>query len=444
MPELTGYWSLLYQIPVGVVGLSFMVFVHELGHFLAAKKMGVRVHTFSIGFGKKLIRWRRGDTEYCLSAIPFGGYVAMAGENPDEGGYGNTDEFQQKSVPARIFIAVAGPAANILFALALLFGLYLSGVQEAKPGLIVGHVEDPSAGSRAGVLPSDEILAFAGKPMRDWEQFVQEGALSGANAYPLAIRRAGRDTTLMLTPEMNPKFGVALTGILGEWEVRIHKVMPGRAADKAGLLPGDIIESVDGTPIPSATALVEMINGSEGRPLALSILREGAPLEIAVAPAYDDEMKRWLIGIQPASVVPTVLVRRGVIASAKTAGTTTWSHATLVFRTFGRLLTGDVHVKALSGPIGIVQMISGSLQQSTQKFIEFTALLNTNLGVLNLLPLAITDGGLILLLLIEAVRRKPVGPRVQGAINRIGVAFFITLFLFITFQDILRIPMFLD
>jgi regulator of sigma E protease len=444
MPELTGYWSLLYQLPIGIVGLSFMVFVHELGHFLAAKKMGVRVHTFSIGFGKKLIRVKRGDTEYCLSLIPFGGYVAMAGENPDEGGYGATDEFQQKSVPARIFIAAAGPAANILFALALLFGLYLAGVQEPKPGLIVGHVEAESAGARAGVLPGDEITAFADKPMRDWEQFVQEAALSGSKPHALRILRGGRDTALTLTPEMNPKFGVALTGILGEWEVRVHKVMPGRPAETAGLRAGDVIGSVDGTPIPSATALVDMINGSEGRTLALSVVRDGKPLEIPVAPAFDQDAKRWLIGIQPASVVPTVLVRRGPLESARAAAVTTWGHATLVFRTFGRLLTGDVHVKALSGPIGIVQMISGSLQQSFQKFLEFTALLNTNLGVLNLLPLAITDGGLILLLLIEAVRRKPVSARVQGVINRVGVAFFITLFLFITFQDILRIPMFLD
>ncbi len=450
MPQLTGYWSLLYQLPIGIIGLSFMVFVHELGHFLAAKKMGVRVHTFSIGFGKKLIRVKRGDTEYCLSMIPFGGYVAMAGENPDEGGYGNTDEFQTKSVPARIFIAVAGPAANILFALALLFGLYLSGVQEPKPGLIVGHVEEKSAGARAGVLPGDEILAFAGKPMRDWEQFVQEAALAGAAAQPLEIRRRSalpltvRDTTVNLTPEMNVQFGVALTGILGEWQVSIHQLVPGRPAEKAGLQAGDVIERVDGTPIPSATALVDMINGSQGRTLTFAVHRDNKPLEIAVTPAFDRDLKRWMIGIQPAGIVPTVLVRRNVFESAEAAAATTWKHATLVFRTFGSLFTGNVQVKALSGPIGIVQMISGSLQQSTQKFIEFTALLNTNLGVLNLLPLAITDGGLILLLLIEAVRRKPVSARIQGAINRVGMAFFITVFLFITFQDILRIPMFLD
>lgn len=444
MPELTGYWSLLYQIPVGIVGLSFMVFVHELGHFLAAKKMGVRVHTFSIGFGKKLLRWKRGDTEYCLSAIPFGGYVAMAGENPDEGGYGATDEFQKKSVPARLFIAVAGPAANILFALLLLFGLYIAGVDEPKPGLTVGHVAEESAGKKAGVLPGDELIAYAGKPLRDWEQFTREAALSGAGPYPLEIRRAGRDTTLSLSPEMNSRFGIALTGIVGEWEVRVHKVMPGRAAEQAGLRPGDVIESVDGTPVPTPAALVDMIHGSEGRPLAFGVRRGDEILALTVSPAYDEGLERWMIGIQPAAVMPTVRVRRGPVESARQAAATTWSHATLVFRTFGGLLTGDVQVKALSGPVGIVQMISGSLRESFRKFIEFTALLNTNLGVLNLLPLAITDGGLILLLLIEAVRRKPVSARVQGAINRVGMAFFITLFLFITFQDILRVPMFLD
>src|SRR5690606_3431276 len=178
--------------------------------------------------------------------------------------------------------------------------------------------------------------------------------------------------------------------------------------------------------------------------LTFSVRRDGAPLDLPITPAYDEDLKRWLIGIQPAAVMPTVRVRRGPVESAREAAATTLSHATLVFRTFGSLLTGDVQVKALSGPIGIVQMISGSLRESFRKFIEFTALLNTNLGVLNLLPLAITDGGLILLLLIEAVRRKPVSARVQGAINRVGISFFIVLFLFITFQDILRVPMFLD
>jgi regulator of sigma E protease len=448
MFELTGYWSLLYQLPVGIIGLSFMVFVHELGHFLAAKSVGVRVHTFSIGFGKKLIRIKRGDTEYCLSMIPFGGYVAMAGENPDEGGYGATDEFQQKSVPARLWIAVAGPLANILFALAVLFGLYLAGVQEPKQGLVVGHVEAGSAGEKAGVKVGDEIIAYAGKPMENWEGFVQEAALSGDELRPLNIVRDGKTEQLELEAKPDPRFGVALTGILGEWEVSIHKLMPGKPAAQAGLKTGDVIERIDGAAVPTSIALIDMINGSKGRTLNVAVRRgsggQTENLVIPVAPAYDSASKRYLIGVYPASLIPTELVRRDVIESARLSAITTWGHATLVFRTFGKIFTGQVQVKALSGPIGIVQMISGSLQQSLQKFLEFTALLNTNLGIMNLLPLAITDGGLILLLLIEAVRRKPVSAKTQNIISRVGMTFFIALFLFITFQDILRIPMLLN
>jgi regulator of sigma E protease len=443
MPQLPGYWSLLY-LPFGLIGLSFMVFVHELGHFLAAKSVGVRVHTFSIGFGKKLLRWKKGDTEYCLSAIPFGGYVAMAGENPDEGGYGATDEFQQKSVGARIFIAVAGPAANIAFAIAILFGLYLVGVQEPKGAVIVGQVAGNSAAEKAGVLPGDELLSFDGKPVRSWEDFVQEAALSGSAPRPLEVARGGETKRLTLAPEMDARFGIALTGLVGTWDIGARRVLPGSPAEKAGLKTGDIIQSIDGEPVSTSIALVEMVNGSKGRPLTLGLARDGKPVTLTVTPRLDDADKRWRIGIELASIVPTHTVRRGVAESFKASLATTWGHATLIFRTLGRIFTGDVKLKALSGPLGIVQMISGTLQQGMQQFLQFTALLNTNLGVMNLLPLAITDGGLILLLLIEAIRRKPVSPKVQGAINRVGMSFFIALALFITFHDILRIPMFLN
>ncbi len=444
MNHLTGYWSLLYQLPVGLLGLSLMVFVHEFGHFSAAKWCGVRVHTFSIGFGKKLVRLKRGDTEYCLSAIPFGGYVAMAGESPDEGGYGNTDEFRMQPVPLRLLIAVAGPAANLLFAVLILFVLYLSGVQEPKYAMIVGEVVKGSAAEQAGVRPGDEILAFDGKAVHDWETFVQDAAMQGGRSEPLLLRRGGQDTTLSLTPKMDPRFGVALTGILGEWEVQVHKVMPNMPAGANGMREGDIIESVDGEKVPSSSALVDMVNGSKGRPLHFELRRGAKELALVFAPALNADSHRYLIGIYPANIIPTHLVKRGVIASARASFVKTWENATLVFRTFAGLLTGQVKLKALSGPIGIVQMIAGSLRQSLQTFFEFMSLLNTNLGVLNLLPLAITDGGLILLLLIEAVRRKPLSLRTQGLINRLGLSFFVALFLFVTFHDILRIPWLLD
>lgn len=211
--ELTGYWSLLFQIPVGLIGLSLMVFIHELGHFAVAKWTGVKVHTFSIGFGKKLVTWRRGDTEYCLSAIPFGGYVAMSGESAEDAGYGNSDEFRVKPIPVRMAIALAGPVANLIFAVAILFGLYVSGVQEPRTTTVVGGIEAGSPAEKAGVKVGDELLRLGDRPVQGWEMFMQDVAMGGANPVPLTLRRAGRDTTLVMTPEMNPKFGIALSGI---------------------------------------------------------------------------------------------------------------------------------------------------------------------------------------------------------------------------------------
>jgi regulator of sigma E protease len=442
--HLTGFWSLLYQLPVGLIGLSLMVFIHELGHFSVAKWVGVKVHTFSIGFGKKLIKFKRGDTEYALSAIPFGGYVAMAGENPDDGGYGNSDEFRNKSIPARLAIAVAGPAANLIFAFVILFGLYLSGVQEPKVSMIVGEVEEGSAGAAAGIRRGDEVLALNGKRQEGWEQFMQDVAMEGGHPVPLLIRRDGRDTTLSLQSEINPKFGIAFSGITGEAEVVVAKIIPGKPAEKAGLKVGDVILSVDGIRIPSATALIEMVNGSKGAPIAIALLRDKVKQEIQITPVMDEASKRFIVGIYPGLNVPTVLVKRGPAEAFQKSLSKNYESGTTVLRTLTGIITGKIKLKALSGPIGIVQMIAGSLRQSLQKFLEFMALLNTNLAVLNILPLAITDGGVVVFLLLEALRKKPLSLATQGIINRVGISFFLLLFLFVTFQDIIRIPWFLN
>ncbi|HKP98346.1 MAG TPA: RIP metalloprotease RseP [Fibrobacteria bacterium] len=442
--HLTGYWSLIYQVPVGLIGLSLMVFIHELGHFAVAKWVGVKVHTFSIGFGKKLIRFKRGDTEYALSAIPFGGYVAMAGESPDDGGYGNSDEFRNKPILSRLGIAVAGPAANLIFAFAILFGLYLSGVQEPKVSMVVGEVEEGSAGATAGIRPGDEVLKLNGKPQEGWEQFMQDVAMEGGHPVPLQIRRNGKDTTLSLQSEINPKFGIAFSGITGEAEVVVAKVIPGKPAEKAGLKEGDKILYVDGIRIPSATALIEMVNGSKGSPITIALVRDDKRREITVTPILDETSKRFIVGIYPGLNVPTVLVKRTPAEAFKKSIEKNYESGTMVLRTLTGIATGKIKLKALSGPIGIVQMIAGSLRQSLQKFLEFMALLNTNLAVLNILPLAITDGGVVMFLLLEAIRKKPLSLNTQGIINRVGFSFFLLLFLFVTFQDIIRIPWFLN
>ncbi len=442
--NLVGYWSLIYQVPVGLIGLSFMVFIHEFGHFFVAKKLGVKVHTFSIGFGKKLITWKRGETEYAISAIPFGGYVAMAGESPEDGGYGNADEFRVKPIWVRFLIAIAGPAANVVFAFLILFGLYLNGVQEPKHSMKVGEVDVGSPGEKAGLQRGDEVLKLNGKPVTGWETFMQDVAMEGGHPIPLEIRRSEQSLTLTMVPEINAKFGIALSGITGEAEVVVAKVMPGKPAEAAGLKLGDKIMAVDGIRIPSATALIEMVNGSKGEPITISLVRDNQKLEIPIRPVMDESSKRYVVGIYPGLSVPTILVKRGVLGAMNKSVEKNAESATLVFKTLSGIILGKIKLKALSGPIGIVQMIAGSLRQSVQKFLEFMALLNTNLAVLNILPLAITDGGVVMFLFLEWIRKKPLALSTQHMINRVGFSFFLLLFLFVTFQDILRIPWFLN
>jgi regulator of sigma E protease len=436
------YHFLVFQLPIGLVGLSLMVFVHELGHFLVAKWTGVKVHTFSIGFGKKLITFKRGDTEYALSAVPFGGYVAMAGESPDDGGYGNTDEFRMKPIPVRLAIAVAGPFANIVFAFFLLFGLYLIGVQEPVRVSKVGEVEEQSPAAKAGVVRGDEILKLNGKPVLGTEQFQQDVAMVGNNPARLDIRRNGKDTSLTIVPEINPRFGVALSGITLEGDVVVDRVIPDFPAVKGGIQADDKIVSVDGVRIPSASALIEIINGSKGTPVTIKFSRAGQARDVTLTPVVDPESKRYIIGIRPFIQTPTTFIKRGPVDAAKASVKQNIASGTMVFKTLSSILTGKVKAKALSGPLGIVQMIAASLRQGLQKAVEFMALLNTNLAVLNILPLAITDGGVVMFLLLEAIRRRPLSLNTQAVISRVGLSFFLLLFLFVTFQDIMRISWF--
>src|SRR5690606_16502462 len=319
-----------------------------------------------------------------------------------------------------------------------------SGVQEPKVSMVVGDVEESSSGAAAGIRRGDEILSLNGKAVTGWEQFMQDVAMEGGHPVQLAIRRDGKDTAVTMTPEMNAKFGIAFSGISGETDVLVARIIPGKPAEGAGLQVGDTILAVDGIRVPSAMALIEMVNGSKGEPITLSLVRKEEKKDILVTPVLDTESKRYIIGIFPGISVPTVLVKRGVGEAFQKSVDKNVESGTMVFRTLYGIITGKIKLKALSGPIGIVQMIAGSLRQSLQKFMEFMALLNTNLAVLNLLPLAITDGGVIVFLLLEAIRRKPLSLNTQATVNKVGFSFFLLLFLFVTFQDIIRIPWFLN
>lgn len=437
------------QIALGLLGLSFLVFIHELGHFLVAKYHGVKIRVFSIGFGKKLISWKKGETEYCISVIPFGGYVAMAGENPEEEAREpQPGDFTAQPVRARAAIAFAGPAINIIFALLTLIVLYMVGTPEPiTDRLIVGFVEQNSPASKAGIQPGDTIFTIHGADTKGWDKFREEvGTSIGAEVKLGIVTQAGISVEKVIIPEEFRDLGIGWAGVHPRHRVVVAMEPESTSpAGIAGIHKNDTLLSVSGHYVASHQDVVEPINHSKGQSVEVRVLRNGDTLTFPLSPKYNEDEKRYMIGIQLGlfALNEMKVVRRGPWDATVQACYTSVNLATSIFRYLSRMIQGQVKPKALSGPIGIVPIIGLSWLESFHTLMMMLALISINLGVMNLLPLAITDGGILLFLAIEAIRGKPLPRNLQARIQQVATAFFITLFLYLTFQDLSRFSMFL-
>lgn len=446
---MLNFLSPVAQIVLGLLGLSFLVFIHELGHFLFAKKFGVRVKVFSVGFGKKLLVWKRGETEYCLSAIPFGGYVAMAGENPDDqSDEPAPDDFVAQPIRARAAIAFGGPAVNIVFAFLTLVCLYMVGVEEpVHDKLVVGFVEDNSPGAVQGIVPGDTILSVSGKKADGWDRFREDVGISLGAPIQLTLHSAQGDSReVTVVPQEFRDLGIGWVGIHPRHRVLVATEPRAETpAARAGLHEGDTILSINGLHVASHLDVIEPVNASKGKPLDLEILRGADTLHFSLQAEYQKDEDRYMVGIQLGFLAlnEKVLVRRGIVDAFVKAGEKSWQLSTSIFRYIGRLIQGQVKVKALSGPIGIVPIIGMSWMESFHSLMMMLALISINLGVMNLLPLAITDGGILMFLALEAVRGRPLARKWQAMVQQLATALFVGLFLYLTFQDLSRFSLFL-
>src|SRR5690554_353402 len=453
------YLQIFLTFVLGILGLSFLVFIHELGHFLVAKKNGVKIKTFSIGFGKKLLSFKRGDTEYCVSMIPFGGYVAMTGENPDNPEEaGDEGSFVSKSIGARAAIAFAGPFVNIVFAFLLLIFLYLLGVEEPiSEELVVGFVDKSAAAHQAGILPQDTIFAIDGVPVKGWDDFREKVGISLGVNLNLSLRRSGEILEIPVTPQelKIPKgegsekmiaMGIGDIGIYPRHRV-IIKDSPtlGSAAYAAGILAGDTILSINQQYVSSYNDVLTIMNIAKDAPLDFVLLRGADTIKTSASAIYNPEHDRYMIGIQMAYVMfkETHVVKRNLVEAVQKSTATSWKMTTSIFRYFKRMFQGQVKADAFSGPVTIVAVMGSVWMEGFQEFLMLLALISMNLGVINLLPLAITDGGLLLFLAIEKLRGRPLARKTQLAIQNVAVAFFISFFIFITFLDFNKIGLFL-
>ena len=444
----------LHEVVVAILAfivlIGVMVVVHEFGHFAVAKLCGVRVESFSVGFGPRLFGVKRGDTDYKVCLLPLGGYVKMTGENPGEGEpIDDPGAFTSHPRWQRMLIGLAGPVANFILAFLLMFFYYnwFNEVTKNEVGSsTLEWVIPGSPAAQAGFEPGDVIRRFDSANDPDWMQVGTRASMNLNQTVPVTVDRSGKPLQLSLHIPQEPKgqeFNFSDAGILPQFTlgpIGVDEVQPGTPAEKAGLRPGDQIESVDGHPFHSVTTLLAYMQAGQGKPLSLAVLRKGARLNVQASPAQLDSS--WKLGFQPASS-PVEMDPLPVGKAAAQAKNFCVSNSTDIVEVLGRLLTHRVFVSQLSGPVGIARM-AGQAAETKGWLPKFytAAAISLNLGILNLLPFPILDGGLILLLLIEGVIRHDISLNVKERIYQAAFVVLVVFFAFVIFNDVTKLPIF--
>jgi len=435
---VTWFWVL-----VGLFVLGLMVLVHEWGHFIVAKMLGVRVDVFSIGFGPRIFGWRRGPTDYRVSVLPLGGYVRMAGDNPSEEREGAPDEFLSQPRWSRALIVFAGPATNVVVAVLLLAGLYA--VRFEKPAFLdeparLESVTPDSPAARAGLQAGDLIVEIAGVRNPTWEKVQVETLLGGKESLAVTVRRGDEEFTRTLQPELHGPREIPIVGWLPYEPVIVAEADPSMPAARAGLQVGDELVAIDGdsTSEIGQQGFVEKVKKSEGAPLLLTVRRNGQTLEISVAA----EKRSWrgetgyFLGVQLGPRLRSV--RLGIFAALQQSVVDNLKLTGLLYDLLGRLFTGRASVSSLEGPIGIVSISGQAARIGLDRLTMFMAMISINLAVLNLLPVPILDGGHLALLAIEAVWRRDLSLPVKERAMQVGLVLLLLLFAVVMYNDIMR------
>ena len=429
---------MLTGIVAVLIGLGVMVLVHEWGHFVVARLFGVRVEVFSIGFGTRIWGVRRGPTDYRLSALPLGGYVRMAGDNPAEERKGDPDEFLSKPRWQRVLIALAGPTTNFLLAILLTATLFMHGSEQPiyadKPVVIGGVIKDSPA-EKAGLQAGDHVVSFGGIKNPSWERINLELALP--RSIPVVVERGNNLISLSVQAGQQP---AAAVGYPAE-PVLIGSITHGLPAEQAGLMAGDEIVEANGQPMHSPLEFSPLVQHGSGSPLDLKVLRKGQQQDIQLRPTWGDPGDgggaRWEIGIsfrfateQRSYSLSDAVVRaaeRNLILADKT------------IYVVEQLFTGKVSIKQMQGPLGIMQASSQAAKQGFGDLIFLMAYVSLQLGVLNLLPIPILDGGHIVMLAIEGLLRHDLTIKIKERVVTAGMVFLLLIFLIVMYNDVVRL-----
>ncbi len=420
--------------------LGVLVFIHELGHFLAAKRIGIKVLKFQLGFNPTILSFKRGDTEYGIGALPLGGYVKMAGENPDEARSGRSDEFLSRSKWERFQVLFMGPAMNLALAFVLTAVVLYQGAQvpvfEDQP-VVIGSIAEGSPAAKVDLRRGDRIVSVAQRSVDTWEQFYLEVATKVNRSIDLGVVRDGVERAINVTPvpAKDTRFEVGDVGVLPDVHPHVPTVNPGEPADRAGVKPGDVVVAVDGKTITFRTQLREAIASHPGREITLSVLRDGKPLDIRVTPDKRGDIG-WLgIGLSDA----TKSVKPGVVEAVRLSVEKNVQYAGLIFETVWGLVTRETSPKQLMGPVAIAQLSGESAQLGWIALFSLMASISLNLGLLNLLPIPVLDGGHILIMALEGLARRDFSSRVKEKMLVAGFVVLMMLMVTVIYNDLTRI-----
>ena len=422
--------------------LGVLIFVHELGHFLAAKRIGIRVLKFQLGFNPTIVSFRRGDTEYGIGALPLGGFVKMAGENPEETRTGAPDEFLSRSKWERFQVLIMGPTMNLLLAfvltaIVLYHGAELPVFQDQAP--LVGAVTAGSPAAQADIQPGDLITSVADHPVATWQDFFIAVGTRPDRPVAIMLQRNGAGQSRTVTPVSagRNRYNIGDIGVVPIIRPKLIAVNAGLAADRGGLKRGDIIVSVAGKPMASTTDFREAIAKHPREPLAITVERGSAMQDVSVTPDLQNNIGWIGVGIGE----ETKVVEPGPLEAIRMSADENVKNAGLIFQTVWGLLTLQTSPKQLMGPVAIAQLSGESAAIGWVALFSLMAMISLNLGLLNLMPIPILDGGHIFIMAMEGVARRDFSTRVKEKMLLAGFVVLMMLMVTVIYNDLARLPL---
>lgn len=438
---LSALWNFVWFM----VFLGILILIHEFGHYAAAKLCGVRVETFSLGFGKRLIGFRKGDTDYRISALPLGGYVKMAGENPLEAHSGAPDEFMSHPRWQRFVIALAGPAMNILLAVCVLTGVNMVHYRHPKfldEPAVVGEVKADSPAAKAGIRAGDRIIRIDGWQNPTWEDVDLKASIQRKVPLEVAVQRGNDvlETPIAAMAEVDPSqapfLGMIPADPVNEPLV-VSQIEPGMPAALAGMKVGDQITAVNGEPMHSLRTVIAYLQQQGGTPLTITVLRNGQELKFNATPVMDSGEKRYRLGFGAERYTVGGLpfwkaLDKSIDQNKK--------YSLLIIDLVRQMLRNQASIKQMEGPIGIARAAGQVAQQPDWSIrLGFLALISLNLGIFNLLPIPILDGGLILMLIVESLLRRNISVRIKERIYQTAFVFLVLFAVVVIYNDIVKV-----